>query len=264
MTPMLGIMASQISGHLSPIPLTNLKLWLDASVASSITSSGGRVSQWNDQSAQGNNFVQATAAYKPETAVATINGLNALRFNNASNSEKIGSNGAASVWAFMSNATGCTIFTVGKITTANTEWIMGTYDGSGGVAGAIHYIEGTSTRTAFYCGGTPTIAVSNLSTSGSAGTTNPYSYTSVNDPANGTAANRSKMYLNSNSAVQNNTATTSTVSGNPQTTLILGNVGVANSPYTGTIGEVIVYSGVLSGTDVSTVQAYLKTKWGTP
>lgn len=261
MTPMLGIMAS--AGR-NGFPTANMKLWLDASVAGSITSSGGRVSQWNDQSASGNNFVQAAGSYQPETGVATINGKNALRFNNASTQEKIGSNGAASVWKFMSDATGCTIFTVGKITTANTEWIMATYDGSGGVAGMIHYIEGTSTRTAVYVAGTPTIAVSNLATSGSVGTTNPYSYTSVNDPANGTAANRSKMYLNSGSAVQNNAATTSTVSGNPQQTLIIGNIGVANSPYTGTIGEVIVYSGVLSAGDVSTVQAYLKTKWGTP
>jgi hypothetical protein len=40
--------------------------------------------------------------------------------------------------------------------------------------------------------------------------------------------------------------------------------GYANAPYTGLIGEVVVYSTLLSGPDHAAVQAYLKTKWKTP
>ena len=260
---MLGIMESQISGHLSPIPLTNLKLWLDASVASSITSSATRVSQWNDQSAQGNNVVQATAAYKPETGVATINGLNAIRFNNGATNQKMASNGAASIWAFMGNATGCTVFTVGKYANAGVEgFIVSTYEGTNGTAGYIHYLS-TSAYCKAYSGGVSTQAVVNATTS-TPGVTNAFSYVSINDPSNATASARNKIYLNSGSALQNNTNTDSVNTGTPVTTLTIGNVGVANSPFVGTLGEIIVYSGQLSGTDVSTVQAYLKTKWGTP
>ena len=87
---------------------------------------------------------------------------------------------------------------------------------------------------------------------------------SINDPSNATASARNKIYLNSGSALQNNTNTDSVNTGTPYQTLTIGNVGIQNGPYVGTVGEVIVYSGQLSGTDVSTVQAYLKAKWGTP
>lgn len=262
MTPMLGIMASQISGHLSPIPLTNLKLWLDATVASSITSSATRVSQWNDQSAQGNNFVQATAAYKPETGVATINSKNALRFNNGAINQKMASNGAGSIWAFMSNNTGCTIFSVGKYNNTVEGWLLQTYDGSSSTPGIIHYINGSLYPTVYVGGTGATPAISAINAV-SVGTTNAFSFTSVNDPGNATASARNKIYLNSTAATQNNTNTATVNTGTPST-LTMGNVGIQNGPFVGTIGEVIVYSGLLSGTDVSTVQAYLKTKWGTP
>lgn len=261
--PILGIMASQISGHLSPIPLTNLKLWLDASVASSITSSGGRVSQWNDLSAQGNNVVQATASYKPETGAATINGLNALRFNNATLTEKMESNGAASIWAFMSNATGCTIFSVGKYDNSVDGWLISTYNGSGSIAGIIHYINGSLYPTN-YVGGTGATAAIAAINAVSVGTTNAFSFTSVNDPSNATASARNKIYLNSTAATQNNTNTAAFNTGTPSYTLTIGNTGINAGPFKGTVGEVIVYSGQLSGTDISTVQTYLKTKWGTP
>lgn len=262
MTPMLGIMASQISGHLG-IPTANMKLRLDASVASSITSSGGRVSQWNDQSAAGNNFVQATAAYKPETGVATINGLNALRFNNGVTNQKMESAGAASIWAFLGNATGCTVFIAGKYANAGIEaFILGTFDGSTSIAGyACNFT--TNAYLVNYNGGSSALAVNN-NTGVTGGVTNPFLYTAINDPSNGTASARNKIYLNSSTAYQNNTLTNAINTGTPQTTAIICNVGISNAPYVGTIGEIIVYSGQLSGTDVSTVQTYLKTKWGTP
>lgn len=58
-----------------------LSLWLDASDASSIISSGGSVSQWNDKSPNGNNATQSTASEQPTTGVETINGLNAIDFD---------------------------------------------------------------------------------------------------------------------------------------------------------------------------------------
>jgi len=61
----------------SPLDLDPV-LWLDASAESSITESGGAVSQWDDLSGNGNDVVQATAAAQPTTGTTTINGLNVL------------------------------------------------------------------------------------------------------------------------------------------------------------------------------------------
>ena len=56
-------------------------LWLDASDASTITESGGAVSQWDDKSGNNKNLTQATVLTRPTTNSRTINGLNALEFN---------------------------------------------------------------------------------------------------------------------------------------------------------------------------------------
>ena len=61
MTPMLGIMASAISGNLTPTsPVAGYKVWLDAADTATITQSGGAVSQWLDKSANAYTFTQAT------------------------------------------------------------------------------------------------------------------------------------------------------------------------------------------------------------
>lgn len=55
-------------------------LWLDAADASTITESGGAVSQWDDKSGNGNHAVQGSGAQQPTTDIDQINGLNTLTF----------------------------------------------------------------------------------------------------------------------------------------------------------------------------------------
>ena len=64
----------------TPAELTTA-LWLDASDATTISESGGYVSQWDDKSGNGNNAFQTLASSQPQTGVDTIGGLNALSFN---------------------------------------------------------------------------------------------------------------------------------------------------------------------------------------
>lgn len=65
-------------GGFSPADIAGLQLWLDAADESTITESGGAVSQWDDKSGNGNHVVQATAASQPTTGTHTLNGLNTL------------------------------------------------------------------------------------------------------------------------------------------------------------------------------------------
>ena len=51
----------------SPSELSNMKLWLDAADASTITHSSNAVSQWNDKSGNGNHAIQSTSDNRPTT-----------------------------------------------------------------------------------------------------------------------------------------------------------------------------------------------------
>jgi hypothetical protein len=56
-------------------------LWLDAADASTVTESGGAVSQWNDKSGNSRHAAQATAASRPTVLTASQNGRNVLSFD---------------------------------------------------------------------------------------------------------------------------------------------------------------------------------------
>lgn len=62
-------------------PGSGLAGWWDAADASTITSSAGQVSAWNDKSGNGKHMAQATAAMRPLTGTATQNGRNVLVFD---------------------------------------------------------------------------------------------------------------------------------------------------------------------------------------
>lgn len=74
----------------NPTSIAGCTLWLDAADTSTITSSSGSVSQWNDKSGNGNNAVQATSTAQPQ--LSTQNGLTAL--HNPDNNRKMSSTAA--------------------------------------------------------------------------------------------------------------------------------------------------------------------------
>lgn len=74
--------ASQASNALTII--SGLKLWLDASLPSSIAEVAGSVSQWNDISGNGYHATQGTGSRQPSTGAATLGGLNVISFDGTS------------------------------------------------------------------------------------------------------------------------------------------------------------------------------------
>ena len=63
----------------SPTSITGCVLWMDAADSSTITLSSTAITQWNDKSSAGNNFVQATTANSP-TVGTSANGLPTIYF----------------------------------------------------------------------------------------------------------------------------------------------------------------------------------------
>ena len=62
------------------IPTNGMKLWLKAD-AGVVKDGSNRVSQWQDQSANGNNAAQSNSTLKPEWVNGGLNGLPVIRFN---------------------------------------------------------------------------------------------------------------------------------------------------------------------------------------
>jgi hypothetical protein len=62
------------------IPIAGYSIWMDAADATSVTVSGGKVTQWNDKSGNGYNFTQSTSGNRPSYITSGTNGLNVIRF----------------------------------------------------------------------------------------------------------------------------------------------------------------------------------------
>ena len=108
----------------SPLDLTP-QLWLDADDASTITSSSGNVSQWNDKSGNGYHVTQATGTAQPKTGTVTRNGRNVLDF--AGTDDRLF---RETDTALGRNVTGLTVYWVASSDIANVQ-IIGFSQGTG-------------------------------------------------------------------------------------------------------------------------------------
>ena len=261
MSPMLGIMASAISGNLTPTsPVAGYKVWLDASDTGTITQSGGAVSQWTDKSANAYAFTQATAAYKPVTGSDTQNAKNVLTYGQ---NDTLLSTAAASTWTFL-HSTASTIFMAFKQTTSAADaFFLSDYDGSQSNVGATVFQENPSNLVHQISRGVGgSLVVSNKTGSSTLGTSFTY-VTVIGDPTNATAANRSDIRLKQGSAVKNNTQTNAVSTANPAQSLRIGDYDTGgNEGMTGTVGEILIYESILSSGDILLNQQYLANKWG--
>lgn len=111
----------------TPNSIPNNVLWLDASDTSTISQTGGSVSQWNDKSGNGNNATQGTGANQPITGTRTVNGLNVLDFDGTNDFLNLPSG----VFGLSSgDNTIFLVFATDVIMTAQRLWLM-TDSGSG-------------------------------------------------------------------------------------------------------------------------------------
>lgn len=223
-----------VSSWLNFTPLSlSPALWLDASDISTITSSNGAVSQWNDKSSNGRNVSQGTSTAQPTTGVNTQNGLNVITFD-------------GSDWlktAVSTTNAVATIFGVGNHTsTALGGRFMCGYSGLGFQTTLYPY---------------PTVQSSGLYAG----------FADVFGPANSVAANKyyfSTWRLNGTSSqvfVNGRGGTVGNPGGLPASLGTVGARGDNALPFIGHIAEIIV---VFSAVDENTrivVENYLQKKW---
>jgi len=210
------------------------ELWLDASDLSTITESSGSVSSWADKSGYGRNATQATGANQPTTGSVTINGLNVLSFDGATDTMTFAS-------GFMNNKHQGTIFSVFTTTSgASTGSPIVFGDDYADFGNRMYTTFGTNSRKNFVHGIT---------------------LTNVNSFCIVGALGYWQAFIN---GVSKSLTTTNTVSFNTGVAqFFLANDPPAGSRWGGSLAEIIIYSRALSLSEIETVRLYLKTKWDT-
>jgi hypothetical protein len=246
---LIGIIAS--SRRAEGIPVAGYSLWLDAADPTVFSySSGTVVSQWNDKSANAYNFTQATVANQPSRN-ATQNGKDALTF---------GSDSLVNT-SLNWGASASTLFFVGKEDNSLGTGFQNFFTTGTGATGQWGYgITSNAGPTTFN-----KLAIFDIGQGFQPFLT---AMTNINaDVVCFTSAGISSGSVTSNlffnaSADGNNPATlTSTTSA---TGAVLGSNSGHSESYFGTVCEVILYPSQLGTSDRNLVEAYLKTKWGTP
>lgn len=234
----------------SGLPYTaNLVGWWDPSVAASVTLSSGKVSQLNDLSGNAWHMLQATATNQPTYTTGMQNGLNGLTFS-----------GAQHLTPSSTKAYGAlTLFVVVRFTNNASTGIAFGYSG---------YSADFQNRNAN--GATPNLTWAMQAKPGPSGT----AVLKTNNASLDTAWHVAHVLRDTTTFdprhdagsawVQPTGFSNGTLSAvtNPGK-LWLGTRNDLAVPYTGEMGEVLLYNAVLGSTDRTNVLNYLKAKWGT-
>lgn len=248
-----GILAAT-GRYLNLAALSNCALWLDASDASTITHSGGAVSQINDKSGNGRHFTQGTSANQPRIDTHTQNGLAVLDFDGVNDRLERGASGLGR------NVAGITIYAVAKAdSSASNRTIWQCSKDSTATRATIHVGQ---TASKLGIGGRRLDSEGYQGLTGSGGANIPSGFglfTGVLDYANsdayayiGQSLDQSTTAFQTNGNSSNTDAATST----------FGTSITATQFWDGQIGEVIVFHEAHSSDTMALIWAYLNRKWG--
>ncbi len=218
----------------SPSDISGLKLWLDASDATTITSSGGSVSQWNDKSGNNNNVLQSTGTSQPTTGVSTIGGKNAISFDG---------NDFLTFTTSIAPTTSMYYFIVFKCTaSANLQAFLGCDDAGGPV-----FRINASEQAQIVRKGQAVLMTSSTVLSDN----NDYILTAVTK----TTLNRTRT----NGVLDSGETTT-----NPSYTQNMDRIGTESLSnfLVSKIGEILIYTTEPSDADKNRLGQYAQTKWG--
>lgn len=249
----VGSQVSSWVNGFNPQMFPDLQLWLDAADISTITESGGAVSQWDDKSGNGYHVVQGTGAAQPTTGLVTQNGLNTIDFDGNDNLRR------ATATALGQNVTGLTVYSIVKYDSLTSETIIQATIGTNTTATRFIVASG-ATGDVFVVGGRTLDANSFVSVSSSIKSTGVwYNQIGVFDYANTDLF----QYVNgtldgSTTSFQTATTTSNTASQN----LVIGNIGAGGQPLDGSIAEIIIYHSAHNPLQRATVLGYLNRKWG--
>lgn len=225
----------------SPLDVVSLAGWYDASDTSTITQSGGLVSQWNDKSGNSRHLIQSNDTLKPLSHSAAIGSLNALDFHSVT-ADKISTSAAYTVL----NSTAYSILAVVKYDTAG-GYFIGIGQPSNYTGLHTGYRNTTQYTLDHYNAGVDITVTPNTSTPM---ILNPQfnnlgSNIRINGSSIGSSGGFPAFALSATTGVLN-----------------IGNGHDTSNPFNGMIGEVLIYTGALSDANREQLEGILAHKWG--
>jgi hypothetical protein len=243
-------------------------LWLDAADLSTISISTG-VSQWRDKGPNARHFEQGTGGNQPTLTPNGLNGLPVLSFNG---SQWLTSAGAASIWNFLHNSNGSSVFAV---------WKAGNVADPNAIYSLLGNNAGVSANTGYYIiyddrasasrndviisqisrGVGGAAAVNNATASGVHPVNTPILISKIADPNNGTAVNRSFLWVN-RTLTQANADTNAPVATNASFALQVGASGNNAISHVGFISEIVILASIASQFVQQQVFGHFAWKWG--
>lgn len=228
-----------------PLTIPSCVAWIDAANISdtSILSSGNSVSSWLDQSGNKNHATQATTGSQPKTNTRTISGKNAIDFDGVDDFLTFTSNKAVSA--------PFTIFVVAQVDTTAGQTIIGRQTAA--TAGQWTLIKnGSFNIFQTYGFGSGGIAGGGVKTYNSNPNIHTVSF------GNGTTA---KYQLNNDTIASDNVVVNG-YDNNVATPLVIGSSVGTSGFMKGCIGEIVIYSRILTTNEISFINRYLSNKWG--
>lgn len=227
--------------------LIDLQVWYDAADTDTFTpgaSDEGQITQWNDKSVLAHN-ANSTGSSKPTYENTTLqNGYGYVEFD--------GVNDVLTVNPFtqLQSKTGFTVLVVAKaLNNTGLQYLLETNQNDLRVS-----FNGTEVVTG--------MATSEESSTGLGFDTNWHVHTFVFNGAEAPDVAATNLYrLDKTGIVRTGTGTAATATDAANTHLYIGNNAAGDAPFTGYIGEVILFNRTLTVTEYSNVENYLTTKW---
>lgn len=265
----VAIFAKQAAVSAGPQPpLTNMTMWLDAQTG--ITTSGGYVTSWADQSGTSNNATGQNGGVTYATSIAAINNKNALDFDSADTRFMAYTN------ALVSTSTAglhCFIVATQTFGGSYTTSYYPAFISEGNTNRQLLGLVGKKYPENYIAPATDNYAAggvyNNGSTTYSSGTfyTWEWQFSAFDTQEDAGFINVSTLIKMNGTSIGTLSAWGTAATGKDNTNKFIGNfkdtaTGFAGSMLDGYIAEIICYSQPLSTSDASDVRTYLQNKYG--
>jgi len=251
--------STQVSSWLNFTPLSlNPQLWLDAADATTITESGGAITQWNDKSGNNYHVGQATGVNQPTLVAVGQNGLNVIDFDGSNDNLR-----RATATDLLRNVVGATVYVLrlhdASPTSERVMLFIATGTGTARVSITSGIVSGKATvggRTLDADSFALVDSTNNVSTSAYQIQTGVYDYANTDV----------SIFLDASFEGLNASYQTATTTSNTQSAGTF-NMGVGALPgfalpFDGKIGEILVYHSAHTAGQRQAVWGYLAKKWG--
>jgi hypothetical protein len=243
----LGILAS-VGGEPDWDSLSGYIAHWDASDASTITQSGGSVSQWDDKSGSGYHLTQGTGTQQPRIDTHTQNGLAVMAFDGTN--DFLGRDTAT---VLGKNVSGVTVYLV-----------VDNADTLGNVLVFAHGTSSTTSRMGFAAVSSkfqPSWRRLDGASAGALNSVADFSTSKLWTAVRNFSAGTTHIYSGTSSDTSSSPADAGTTSNTDSQRVRVG-VGVdGNNYFVGRVAEIIVFNAAHTADERAIVWAYLQRKW---